>query len=528
MYKNKIITENEVVTVTEEFATMPDGVRLYTRYAVPRGVEKCPVVYMRTPYEKTHGGAPHDIEEYKNNTFIKRGYAVLLQHCRGRGDSEGECVPCVERADGLATLDFIRSLPFYNGEIFPYGGSYLSLVHLSYLDTKPHDVKGAYLFIQSDRKFFRNYQNGCNYKLNNLSWWCGMLDKRFPVQNREEMYKRPYVEAAKRVFGVDVPEYTNTLIHNTLDDFWTSSPAWGATWNAIDTLSIPTLFVEGWEDYYVDGMTEMWGRIPEETKKKCVMYIGPYGHGTSTTPRTEYPMENTALPVGHAADWFDSIREGKPYPHAEMGKITYYSMGGSYWRAVDYPCEAGAQKRFWLGKNGRILAERTEGEALSYTYDPTNAENPYRSGNIFRAHKVGTVDGILSFVSDPFEKEESFFGKIKLHLNVSSDCEDTAFFARVYLGEDGEDYNLTETVGSLSYLVGDYTPGTKVAIDFQTPPAAFTVKKGARVRVDISSVTSVYVPHANMKGHFAYVTETKVANNTVYTEGSYIDIAYEL
>ena len=86
MYADKIITESANVILTEEFATMPDGVRLYTRYAVPKGVEKCPVVYMRTPYEKTHGGAPHDIEEYKNNTFIKRGYAVLLQHCRGRGD----------------------------------------------------------------------------------------------------------------------------------------------------------------------------------------------------------------------------------------------------------------------------------------------------------------------------------------------------------------------------------------------------------------------------------------------------------
>jgi hypothetical protein len=35
------------------------------------------------------------------------------------------------------------------------------------------------------------------------------------------------------------------------------------------------------------------------------------------------------------------------------------------------------------------------------------------------------------------------------------------------------------------------------------------------------------VPHANVKGHFAYVTETKTAVNTLFTEDSYFDICYE-
>ena len=163
-----IISENEAVIVTETYATMPDGVRLYTRYAVPKTGEKHPVVYQRTPYEPAHGGVAHDIEDYKNNSFIRHGYAVLTQHCRGRGDSEGECVPYQERDDGLATLDFIRSLPFYNGEVYVTGGSYLASVHLCYLSAKPKDVKGACLQIQADRMYYRNYKNGCNYKLNGV------------------------------------------------------------------------------------------------------------------------------------------------------------------------------------------------------------------------------------------------------------------------------------------------------------------------------------------------------------------------
>ena len=36
----------------------------------------------------------------------------------------------------------------------------------------------------------------------------------------EEFLKLPYVDAAKRAFGVDVPEFTEGLIHNTCDEFW--------------------------------------------------------------------------------------------------------------------------------------------------------------------------------------------------------------------------------------------------------------------------------------------------------------------
>ena len=159
-----ITTENDIVTVTETFLVMPDGVRLYTRYAVPKGIEKCPIVYIRTPYEASHDQTQHNIESYNSDLFIKNGYAVLLQHCRGRGDSEGVCVPYQEREDGLATIDFIRSLPFYNGEIYITGGSYLATTHFCYLSAQPKDIKGACLEIQTDRLYYRNYRNGCNYE----------------------------------------------------------------------------------------------------------------------------------------------------------------------------------------------------------------------------------------------------------------------------------------------------------------------------------------------------------------------------
>lgn len=518
-----IITENELVTVTETFVTMPDGVCLYTRYAVPKGVKKCPVVYLRTPYEPAHNGNAHDIEAYRNDQFIRHGYAVLIQHCRGRGDSEGVCVPYRERDDGLSTLDYIRSLPFYNGEIYITGGSYLATVHLCYLSAQPSDIKGACLQIQTDRMYYRNYRNGCNYKLNNASWWAGMLERRFPEQKQEQLHILPYIDAAKRTFGMDIPEFTEGLVHNTCDEYWTSDPRW----DVIESLQIPTLFVEGWYDFYIEGMMNMWERLPAETKNKSAMLVGPYGHGTRVYEKAEYPLKNGNLSDDYIVEWFDSIRERKPYKYAECGKIKYYSIGADKWRAGTYPKSNCEHIRLHFAKNGKLLLRQTEGDAVSYRYDPSLSKARYKYGNIYRAHEIGTVEGVLSFVSDLFEKEERFFGKIKLHLKVSSDCEDTAFFARIYFVENGDSYNLTETIGALSHFISDYSPGERVEIELETPPIAFTAKPGVRIRVDISSESGIYLPHSNTKGHFAYVTDTKVATNTIYTKESYVDLCYE-
>ncbi len=515
-----IITENELVTVTETYAVMPDGVQLYTRYAVPKGIQKCPTVYIRTPYEDAHNGLAHDVEDYNNDLFIEHGYAVFLQHCRGRGDSEGVCIPYREREDGLATLDFIRSLPFYNGEIYITGGSYLASVHLCYLSAKPSDIKGACLQIQTDRMYYRNYRNGCNYNLNNALWWARMLERRFPEQQHGQAYNLPYIDTAKRIFGIDVPEFTEGLVHNSCDEFWKNDPRW----NVVEKLAMPTLFVEGWYDFYIDGMMNMWERLPGKTKKLSAMLVGPYGHATSVSEKAEYPLKHGNLPGDYIVEWFDSIRKNIPYKYAELGKVNYYIIGADEWHTDDYPKEGSGAKRFYFGKEGRLLTEKRCEEAISFLYDPTSVSNCYKFGDIYRAHRVGTVDGVVSFVSEPFKKEDCFFGKVKLHLNVSSDCEDTAFFARLYFTVGEDSYNLTETIGALSYFAEDYVPGEKAKIELETPPIAFAVKPGMRIRVDVSSEGGVYLKHPNVKGHFAYVTDTKVANNTVYTEGSYIEI----
>lgn len=519
-----VVTENENVKVTERYFVMSDGVRLYTRIATPKDGDKFPVVFIRTPYEKAHNGTAHDIAAYAQDQCIRNGYAVVLQHVRGRGDSEGICVPYDERSDGLESLDIIRKLDIYNGEIYLSGGSYLATAHLCCLDKNPGDIKGAVLSIQTDRMYFRNYRNGCCYGFCNLSWWLSMIDRQYPNPNLDNAVKRPFLGIMERVLGTDYPPYTNMLRNNVYNDFWQKD----SRTNVMNNLQIPTLFVEGWYDFYIEGMFSMWERLPAETKKRSAFMVGPYGHGTAVSEAAEYPLRNGNIPSDYAVAWFNSVRDNKPYPYAKTGKVTYYSIGADRWKEGIYPRLDSNKQRLCFngaGKLGNVPCGTDS--TVTFTYDPEKRLNCFPYHNIYRAQGIGEVDGVLSFETEEFTDVAGYFGKIRWHMVASSDCEDTALFIRVYFVEDGVAYNLTETITSFSHIDPDYYPGDKITIDLYTPPIAFSVKRGGKIRVDISSDGGVYAPHANVKGHWAEVTETKIAHNTLHLQESYIELCLD-
>ena len=159
-------------TVFEYFVPMRDGVKLYTTLQLPEEQGKFPIVIIRSPYSSGRS----DLESLAQ--VDTHGYAVVQQQCRGTACSEGECnVYINERNDGLDLLDWVRKLPCYNGELFLSGGSYLSSVHLSYLDTNPEDIKAAFLAVQDSERYNILYRHGF-YKSGLHGKWVVVMHKR--------------------------------------------------------------------------------------------------------------------------------------------------------------------------------------------------------------------------------------------------------------------------------------------------------------------------------------------------------------
>ena len=344
-----------------------------------------------------------------------------------------------------------------------------------------------------------------------------MLNVRYPDQTGVAYaIKMPYYKIMERAFGEDVPEYTEQLLHDSCDEYWQGQD----NFNACDNLTIPTLFTEGWFDFYIEGMFSMWDRLPVETKKRSALAVGPWGHGVKLNGKEEYHFENGDLETDCAVRFFNSIRDNTPFRDLELGKVTYHSIGKDCWLTDDVPTEG---MRLYFNKDG-VLSDKAliKGER-SFLYDPDKPLNVYKYHNIYKAEREGTREEILSFVSSPFEEDTDFYGRILWSMNVKTDCDDTAFFIRVHMVEDGASYNLTETITSLTHIDRSYSAGDVCHISVELPPIGFTVKKGCSIRIDVTSHSDLYVPHSNIKGHWAMVSETKTATNTVICdEESYV------
>jgi len=137
-------------------------------------------------------------------------------------------------------------------------------------------------------------------------------------------------------------------------------------------------------------------------------------------------------------------------------------------------------------------------------------------------------DDIITLYTPEFNEDTFVKGKIKARLKVKSDCEDTCFYIRISLCKAEGDYGLRDDINQISNFCNTYVQGSEITMDFSFDEHAFIIKKGEKIRIDISSSAfPLYVRHTNNKGLFSELTTTKIANNTVVLSGSYIELPIE-
>ena len=180
-----------------------EGAKLFTAVSLPENSGKFPTVIMRNPYVDDAENIPEDELAERiaagHINLTGNGYAVVYQHCRGRGKSTGDCVPYIhEREDGLNLQEWVRKQPFYNGEIYLCGGSYLSSVHFT---TAPFadDIKGAVLDVQDCEKYNCNYRNGF-YKIGHGVWYLVMYKPK-TIRKKKLRARKFQHSAAFGLFG---------------------------------------------------------------------------------------------------------------------------------------------------------------------------------------------------------------------------------------------------------------------------------------------------------------------------------------
>src|SRR6266478_5173798 len=114
-------------------AKMRDGVTLRADIYRPKTEGKFPVLLVRTPYDTRN-------ETNFGLRGAARGFVVIAQDVRGRFESEGEWDTFVhESQDGYDTEQWAAALPYSNGKVGMFGGSYVGATQfLAALAKPPH------------------------------------------------------------------------------------------------------------------------------------------------------------------------------------------------------------------------------------------------------------------------------------------------------------------------------------------------------------------------------------------------------
>ena len=501
--------------------------KLFTIACLPQSNKTFPTIIMRSPYVDSdellteEAICENKLKEYK--TWLDNGYAVVFQHCRGRGKSTGDCIPYInEREDGLFLQEWIRQQPFYNGELYLCGGSYTSSVHFV---TAPFadDIKGAVLQIQDCERYNCNYRNGF-YKMGlHGGWYVGMYKKKsIPNKNytAESYNMLPLSNFSKKIFGECAEDFDEILKHpDRNDDFWNTRYGGGEARNAIKHAGIPILLITGFYDIYTGGVFDMWNSLDDETKLKSALAVHPFDHGCNGVGQPiNFEKGNIHKEFeSFSVKWLNSIRDKCESPF-QKGKVTYYKLFGEKWCCDDFAKTEKYQK-IGLGK----------GE-FSYQYNPNNPATfkgglSANFGGSAWQDKPNVRDDIITLYTPEFTRDTFVKGKIKAKLNVKSDCKDTCFYMRLSLCKAEGDYGLRDDINQISNFCTDYIPDTEIAMDFSFDEHAFVIKTGEKLRIDISSSAfPYYVRHTNYKGLFSEQTATKIAHNTVMLEESYLQI----
>ena len=282
----------QIVASKTVMVPMRDGVKLATDLYLPgrNGAPakgRFPVVLSRTPYGK--GGSLGDAKYY-----VPRGYVVIAQDTRGRGDSEGTWHWMTDdRQDGFDAIEWIARQPWSDGKIGMMGCSYVGATqHLAAMGRPPHLAT----IIPADPSINHGLGGilyGGAFRLRVWNWVINNVAKG-SVQSRDPALKELLEQQAdnRRHYLLNLPlrrgltplhvapEYEDMLLammeHRRNDDFWRFN---NIIEYAVEHKDIPVFLIGGWYDLFSRSTTETYVALKKSLRGPVHLVMGPWIHG---------------------------------------------------------------------------------------------------------------------------------------------------------------------------------------------------------------------------------------------------------
>jgi putative CocE/NonD family hydrolase len=469
--------------------TMDDGVVLKTDHYAPKAEGKHPTILMRLPYGRRGFGAICE-------AYAERGFNVVIQACRGTERSGGEFDPFSnERADGLATLRWIKEQDWFDGRIGLTGPSYLGYAQWAISDALPPIAAMATKVTTSN---FRPvvFPSGA-FHLNLWLSWVQVIEglRNRPLATAARMFSGdierrteraasvlPLVEADKVAVGHKIGFWRYWFEHAIGND---------AFWAEIDHShrlsenTPPVHFISGWYDFMLDPLLADYQRLLE-LGHRPYLTIGTWFHIAEELQR-------------------DNLRETIHWMRAKLlgdesglrrNPVRIHISGLDEWHEFDrYPPGPAAPLNLSLGPEQRLLDKgETATGSDSYRYDP-NEPTPNLGGAIFAFTGAGAVDNaplenrldVLTYTGPVLLQNFTVIGQCQVRLRAKASLSNVDFFVRLIdVGSDGVSTNICDGL----LRVTPETPRNEDgnwSLTFPLHATAHTFLAGHRLRLLIAS-----------------------------------------
>jgi putative CocE/NonD family hydrolase len=331
-------------------AKMRDGVNLVADIYRPQADGKFPVLLQRTPYNRAGGAA-------SAAKMASHGYVVIIQDTRGRFGSQGEFYPFRhESQDGYDTVEWAAALPYSNGRVGMFGGSYVGATQmLAAISTPPHLVAIFPYVTASEYYEGWTYQSGALMQWFASSWSSGLaIDtlrrKAAALSNPKGWVAELPVDGYRMLEVPPVPTlasyFRDWVAHERNDDYW-------RPWKISDHYSemkVKALHAGGWHDIFLKGTIENFigMRRSSRARDDQRLLLGPWAHaGTSPEGKigeVTFGKDAVLDMTGATLRWYDYALKGVSNEYATRAPVRIFVMGENVWRdEQEFPL---ARRRF--------------------------------------------------------------------------------------------------------------------------------------------------------------------------------------
>jgi putative CocE/NonD family hydrolase len=425
---------------------MRDGVKLVADIYQPETEGKFPVLLQRTPYNRAGGAG-------SAAAMAAHGYVVIIQDTRGRFDSEGEFCPFrYESQDGYDTVEWAASLPYANGKVGMFGGSYVGATQmLAAISSPPHLVAVQPYVTASEYYDGWTYQNGALMQWFASSWSSGLAvdtlrRKASGLEDPKSWVAQLPVDSYRMLelppVSALAPYFLDWVAHERDDDYWRP---WKISGHYA-TMNVKALHAGGWHDIFLKGTIQNYAgmRSASPARADQRLLLGPWAHA-DTSPEGKIGDvtfgKNAVLDTdGTILRWYDYALKGVRNEYATGAPVRIFIMGENAWRDErEFPLARTRYTSYYLRKGALAADAPAAAEPEAYEYDPANpvptiggrlccGNNQLPPGPADQRPNEGRPD-VLIFSTPPLVKDVEATGWVKATIYASSSAVDTDFTA---------------------------------------------------------------------------------------------------